>query len=298
MNLNDIDYLVTVAEQRHVGRAAEVLGLTQSALTRAIARLEALAGQPLFERHPKGVMLTAAGEVFLHRARRIRIEYDDALSEMHQMKTGEMGILRFGYSPSLDTPLLMSVIQRMLLHRPAARIQLAEKLMHDLVEMLLDGQLDLVAAPAPQAPHAGLSIQPLYDDILYVVADQNHPLHRRDKLVLADIATEPWLLPERHTHLRIVLNALMQRAGLPELNVRVETTSINLTNTLLLRGSRMLGVSSSWSLESMRHMGVAPLPISVPELGRQVALLSRKDSYQSPLSQRLRQLLVEELNPS
>ena len=48
MNLNDIDYLLAVAEQRHVGRAAEALGLTQPALTRAIARLEALAGMPLF----------------------------------------------------------------------------------------------------------------------------------------------------------------------------------------------------------------------------------------------------------
>ncbi|WP_141104185.1 helix-turn-helix domain-containing protein, partial [Noviherbaspirillum denitrificans] len=52
MNLNDIDYLATVAEHRHVGRAADALGLTQPALTRAIARMEALVGMPLFERHP------------------------------------------------------------------------------------------------------------------------------------------------------------------------------------------------------------------------------------------------------
>ncbi|KAI1698544.1 bacterial regulatory helix-turn-helix protein, lysR family domain-containing protein [Ditylenchus destructor] len=88
MNLNDIDYLVAVAEHRHVGRAAEALGLTQSALTRALARLEALAGLPLFERHPKGVMPTEAGLAFLRRARRIQLEYDDTLSELHQMKTG------------------------------------------------------------------------------------------------------------------------------------------------------------------------------------------------------------------
>ena len=98
MNLNDIDYLVAVAEHRHVGRAAETLGLTQSALTRALARLESLAGLPLFERHPKGVIPTEAGLAFLRRARRIQLEYDDTLSELHQMKTGELGILR-GHAP-------------------------------------------------------------------------------------------------------------------------------------------------------------------------------------------------------
>ena len=148
MNLNDIDYLVAVAEHRHVGRAAETLGLTQSALTRALARLESLAGLPLFERHPKGVIPTEAGLAFLRRARRIQLEYDDTLSELHQMKTGELGILRIGYSPSTDVERLMGVVRRLLLERPAARLHLSERLMHYLLA-------DLDACRAGAAARAG-----------------------------------------------------------------------------------------------------------------------------------------------
>jgi len=292
VNLNDIDYLVAVAEQRHVGRAAEALGLTQPALTRAIARLEAQAGMPLFERHPKGVMLTTAGEAFLHRAQRIRIEYDDALREMHQMKTGEMGILRIGYSPSLDDRLLMSVMRRMLLERPAARIHLTEKLMQYLLDMLLDGQLDLVVAPAPVSPPAQVEVLPLYQDVLHVIADLEHPLQRRRDLQMADLAAQPWLLPAPHTPLRTALNTLVLQAGLPELVVRVEVTVISLNNVGLLRGTRMLGIGSHSSLEPLRREGIGALPISLPVLRRQIALLLRKDAYQSPLSQRFRQLLL------
>ena len=189
----------------------------------------------------------------------------------------------------------MSVIRRMLLERPAARICLTEKLMQYLLDMLLDGQLDLVVAPAPLPPHAEVDVLPLYEDVLHVIADRDHPLQRRENLQLADIATQPWLLPARHTPLRTALNTLVLQAGLPELAVRVETTAISLNNVGLLLGTHMLGIASHGSLEPLRRVGIGPLSISLPVLRRQIALLSRKDAYQSPLSLRLRQLLMTEL---
>ncbi|MDY0748097.1 hypothetical protein SNE35_26590 [Paucibacter sp. R3-3] len=55
-----------------------------------------LAGIPLFERHPKGVLPMAAGEAFMRRARRIQMKFDDTVNELHRMKTGQLGILRIG----------------------------------------------------------------------------------------------------------------------------------------------------------------------------------------------------------
>ena len=298
MNLNDIDYLTAVAEQRHVGRAAEALGLTQPALTRAIARMEALAGMPLFERHPKGVVLTQAGEAFLARAQRIRLEYDDALREMHQMKTGELGILRVGFSPTLDDQRVMGAIRRMLVERPAARLHVVEKLMQYLLDMLIEGELDLVIAPIPSPPLPELDALPLLEDVLYVVADQAHPLHRRRNLQLADVAAEPWLLPAQNTRLRGQLETLVRDAGLPPLNIRVEINASSLSNFRLLSGTRMLGIGSTWTLERLRALGVMPLSISIPPLRRQIGLLTRKNAYMSPLAQRLRDLLIDEMKPA
>ena len=294
MNLNDIEYLATVAAHQHVGRAAEALGLTQPALTRAIARLEALAGMPLFERHPKGVVLTPAGEAFLRRAERIRMEYDDALSEMHQMKTGELGILRVGLTPTLDTERLMGVVRRLLVERPAARIHLTERLMHYLVQMLLDGELDAVVVPTPQPLPPELEATPLYDDVLHVVADAGHPLQQRRSLQLADLVDQPWLLPPPDTRMRRELERVVQQAGLPALNVRVEAAATGLNTLRLVTGTPMLTLGSQWSMEAMAGIGLRPLPIALPALRRRIGLLTRRHAHVSPLAHRLRELLVGE----
>nr|WP_297526006.1 LysR family transcriptional regulator [uncultured Roseateles sp.] len=294
MNLNDIDYLVAVAEHRHVGRAAETLGLTQSALTRALARLESLAGLPLFERHPKGVIPTEAGLAFLRRARRIQLEYDDTLSELHQMKTGELGILRIGYSPSTDVERLMGVVRRLLLERPAARLHLSERLMHYLLADLDAGEVDAVVAPLPQPMPAQLEAWPLCDDELRVMADAGHPLHKRDSLDVADIATQPWLLPPPDTRLRRELERVVQESGLPPLRVRVEGAATTLNAMRLLCGTPLLTLSSSWSVESLASIGLKPLPIALPALRRKIAWMTRRHGYRSPLLERMQTLLAEE----
>ncbi|OWW20012.1 hypothetical protein AYR66_11405 [Noviherbaspirillum denitrificans] len=253
---------------------------------------------PLFERHPKGVVLTQAGEAFLGRAQRIRLEYDDALREMHQMKTGELGVLRLGFSPTLDDQRVMGTIRRMLVERPAARLHIVEKLMQYLLDMLIEGELDLVIAPIPSPPMPEIDVVPLHEDVLYVVADQAHPLHQRRDLKLADVAAEPWLLPAQNTRLRGQLETLVREAGLPALNIRVEINASSLSNFRLLSGTRMLGIGSTWTLERLRALGVLPLSISVPPLRRQIGLLTRKNAYLTPLAQRLRELLAAEMKPS
>ena len=105
-----------------IGRAAEALGLSQPALTKALQRVEAQAGLPLFERSANGMRPTQAGARFLERARRIQLEYDDALQEMQGIRTGQLGMLRLGYSPSIQALVLDACRQllREAPRRPAA----------------------------------------------------------------------------------------------------------------------------------------------------------------------------------
>jgi len=294
MNLNDIDYLIAVSEHQHVGRAAEALGLTQSALTRAIARLEQLAGMPLFERHPKGVLPTVAGQAFLRRARRMQMEFDDTLSELHQMKTGELGILRIGYSPSTDTERVLRLVQRMLAERPAARVNLTERLMHYLMDDLANGTLDAVVAPLPRPLPADVAEVALYEDELRVVADAAHPLHRRCTLKFEDLTAEPWLLPPPDTRLRSELDRFVETVGFAPLTVRVEAAATNLNTMRMLRDSRMLSLSSAWALPVLAGIGLKPLPIALPAMRRRVGWLTRRHGHRSPLLERMEQLLVEE----
>ena len=90
METRDLEYVLAVEAHGGIGRAAEALDMTQPALTKAVQRVEAQLGVPLFERTTLGMRVTQAGAVFLERARRIRLEYEDAIKEMRGIQTGEV----------------------------------------------------------------------------------------------------------------------------------------------------------------------------------------------------------------
>ncbi len=294
MNLDDLHYLLAVAEHRNIGRAAESLGLTQPALTRAIRRLETEAGQPLFTRHPKGVEPTAAGTALLARARRIHVEHDDAMQELQQMKVGRLGLLRLGLNPSADFALFTTAARRLLAERPAARLRLIEGLTQETMELLINGQIDLFVAPLPAPLPPELEARPLYRDGLHVVADSGHPLCRRSELTLADVAAEPWLLPPAHYRVRTLLERRVADAGLPALTERVECNSFHLDTFRLLLGTRMLSLCTAAVVDAVQRLGLQTLEVKGLDLERDVSVLRRVGAYVAPLSQRFEELLREE----
>lgn len=291
MNIYDIDYFASVAEHKNIGKAAEALGLTQSALSRSISRLEVLAGQRLFTRHPRGVELTPAGEVLLHRASKIRVEYDDAMREMQQMRSGQLGLLRVGYTPSVDQSLVMAATRQLIVERVAAHLKMFELVMQDLIDMLHDGQLDIIIGPAPELATTELKISPLYRDHLLVVADREHPLFKRLHVNWADIAAEPWLLPQRNNRTRSMLEDKAMSCGLPPLDVRIESHTVNQAQFNLLRGTRLLSMCSEWLVKPMRALGLEVLEVTDFTLSREIVSIHRAGAYVSPLGERLEELL-------
>jgi DNA-binding transcriptional LysR family regulator len=95
MELRHMRYFVAVAEERHVGRAADRLEMAQPPLTRQIRQLEAIIGTPLFDRTPRGMALTGAGRRFLRGARAILVRAD--LAADNARKAAGQGHLSVGY---------------------------------------------------------------------------------------------------------------------------------------------------------------------------------------------------------
>lgn len=291
MTFDDVDYLAALWEHRHVGRAAQSLGLTQPALSRALARFETRLGMPLFERHPKGLIPTAAGEAYVRRMLRIRIELGDALSELDRMRSGKLGALRVGYSPSVDEALVLGACRRLVTERPAAHVTIVSRLMQDLHRFLVHGELDVIVAPVPAPAVTDLESVALYEDRLQIVADRRHPLLRRAVVTLADVAAQAWVLQPTQFRMRRMLDALVAEAGHPPLNVRIESDVAGLGRLALLRGTRMLSLHSDRDGDALERLGLRPVVVPGVVLDRRVALMRRMRGYVSPLSERFGELL-------
>ncbi|MGE0796897.1 MAG: LysR family transcriptional regulator [Lautropia sp.] len=292
MNLDDLDYLAALWEHRNVGRAAQSLGLTQPAMSRALGRAEARLGIPLFERTPRGLVPTVAGEAFIGRMLRVRTELGDAMSEIDQLRSGRLGTVRVGYSPSIDESHVHSACRRLTTERPAARLTVVSRLMEDLAQRLVQGDLDLVVAPVPDPVIPDLDMQVLYRDRLRVVADRRHPLLGRPRVTLADIAAQSWMLQPVQFRVRRMLDERVAEAKLPPLQVRIESDVAALARLTLLCGTRMLALHVDREQAVFERLGLRALDVAGLQLDRHVALMRRKGGYVSPLSARLGELLM------
>jgi len=291
METRDLDYLLEVRRCGSIGKAAEALGMSQPALTKAIKRIESEVGQAVFHRGPNGVALTPGGAVFVERAQRIALEYEDALKELRAIQTGEQGILRVGYSPTVPDSIVLRACRQLMNERPAARLRLRRRLANDLFTLMKAGELDMAVAPEPPDMSKEFDTLPLFRDRLHVMADESHPLHRKTRLRLHDLANEEWLLPGMNIPLRRQVNDAFRRQGLPEPALRVETDFAIPALLELVRGSRMLCIAGNATANS--QSGILPLNVDETELNlaRNVGAVLRVGGYVSPLAQRLVELL-------
>ncbi|MGF6506386.1 LysR family transcriptional regulator [Paraburkholderia sp. 32] len=293
METRDLEYLLAVEKHGGIGRAAEVLGMSQPALTKAIQRVEAQVGLGLFERTATGIVPTQAGALFIVRAQRIALEYEDALKEMHAIRSGEQGVLRIGYSPTVPNALVLGACRQLLNERPAARLRLRRRLARDLIDLLMAGELDLVVAPEPTRSVGDVTFVELFRDSLSVLADEAHALHRKRNLRLADLAGQEWLLPGPNILLRQQVDAAFERQGLGPPKLRVETDFGSTSLLHLLRGTTMLCIAGTESFESLEGLRALNLDMEELDLRRRIGVVFRTGAYLSPLAQRMVALLQE-----
>lgn len=293
MQIADLDYLLAVARGGSISRAADLLDISQPALTKAVRRIEADAGLRLFERTAKGVVPTEAGQAFIRRAARISLEYEDAMREMRQMRSGDLGVLRLGFSRTVNEQMVFEVCKTLLRERPAARFELRERLSGELLPMLRAGEIDLVLAPLPKGETTDMAFVPLYDDHLYIVAAHDHPLRRKSSVHLHHLADAEWVLPSRDTKIRQKLDDIFRHHGIGGPRIRVETDFGNISTYRLIQGTHLLSICGDETLGKLKPSGLEPLPVAGVDFGRSIGIMYRPDAYLSPLAQREIELLVD-----
>jgi DNA-binding transcriptional LysR family regulator len=147
MELRHLRYFIAIAEERSFTGAAERLWVAQPGLSTQMRRLEAELGVQLFERHPRGIDLTQAGELFLGRARTAVSAADVALATGRDLEAGVVGSLRLGLAAGPRWQLASELLLRFGAERPGVELTVVEAYGGTLWRDLRAGRLDALVAP-------------------------------------------------------------------------------------------------------------------------------------------------------
>lgn len=212
MQLQQLRYVVAVAEQRHFTRAAAALHVSQPSVSSAVRDLERELGAPLFHRERGGVTVTPAGAVFLPWARQALADLERSRVEVRELLGLRGGTLSLGATPSLTTGLLPPVLAGFRARWPAVGLSLREAGSSDLASAVAAGTLDAALVILPAAA-PGLVTTPLAVEELVLAVAVGHPLAQRRRLSLADLRGVPLVVPREGYELRAATVAACRGAG-------------------------------------------------------------------------------------
>lgn len=220
MEFEQLRQCLRIAETRNFTRAAQDIGLSQSALSRSVSRLEAELGQPLFERKPRTIALTDVGEVFIARAQQILALVEDTKAQISD--DGESGRVRVGAIPTIAPFFLPPLLRKFGKGFPRAQISIAEDTTDNLLKKCADGDVDVAIVALPITVRY-LEVQPVFDEELLLVLAKGHPLVDKKQIRLTDIRSLPFvLLNEAHCLTDNIQSFCRQKSFHP---VSVERTS-------------------------------------------------------------------------
>ncbi len=202
LDLRQLHYFVVVAEEEHVGRAAERLHISQSPLSRQIAQLEDKLGLVLFERSQQRIRLTADGKVFLAEARAFLTHGYRLESLARRLGKGDEGGLCIGYlEHAVHSGVLPDALRELRAQRPAVHVALYNYHSPEQLEGLRQRSLDiaLVCEP-PSADDPDLQCVQVLNDPMLLAVPEGHPLAQAKKIKPADLADQKWIGVVHHDH--------------------------------------------------------------------------------------------------
>ena len=229
MDFVRLQYFMAVAQAQSYSKAAAALNLSQPTLSRQVQLLEAELGQPLLERHGRGVRLTESGKAMLAHGRSISAAVDAAKADMAARLQSPRGKVRLGLPPLVASLVTPDVVQQFLQACPDASIIVEESLSIRLREWLLADRLDVAVLFDP-SPTPQLLTEPLAREPLVLISTR--PLPERVKV--AQLVDYPLVLPSRPQALRMIFDDAVEDQQLP-LRIVAEVDSIKMVLSLVAR---------------------------------------------------------------
>lgn len=294
LKLRHLQLLVTLDRFRHVGRAAEHLAVTQPAVSKALAEIEATLGLRLFDRSSRGTRPTAFGETVLRFARSVLADFERTSDELAALASGAKGRTAVGAMVVATPVLLARAIASLKTRSSETTVHVEEGDLTALVPKLRGGELDLVVGRLEPA-HAAtdLETEPLYNEPMVVVAGPSHRLARRRGVSWEDLSNEPWVVPPPWASMRRKLEQAFLQRRLARPSDLVEAVSF-LAIVSLVRERPAVAFLARSVAQSFAHEGLlAVLDIAFRQPMPPVGLIRLRGARRSPSAELIAQCLRE-----
>ncbi len=290
-NLRDLLYFEIVAEEGQIGRAALRVGRTQPAVTKCIDRLESAFGTTLLEPDGRGIRLTPVGHVLLQRARALRGATEEAVREVNDFAQGNAGRIRLGAGTIAADDLLPDICEAFMRRHPRVSIDLRTSPGPELMELLAQGELDLVVGLSPEN-HPDITTHTIARDAVVVAAHPAHPVFKLGKVTLRSLLEYGWILPTLNAPTRQWLNVVFESKGLPRPRAHIEANSLPMLPRLISR-TGLLCFMSRRTLHGSGAGKLREVELKETTLHRQFGVSYRHDHYLPPTAQLMIDMLVK-----
>lgn len=282
-DIRDLEAFLAVKETESFHAAAEVLNLSQSAVTRRVQKLEEALDTLLFERTTRKVRPTLAAKRLQARAQAIldgvqetvRAMRDESVSFAHQRHA----LLTLAIIPTLVPSLLPRAIAAFQQRGFAARFRVLDLSANEVAEAVAHGDADFGICSIPSL-EPSTQFEPLLEDRMVLAMPSGHPLAERAVLHWPELRDQPLILPARGTGNRILIDEAMGRARLPlfwTYEVSRSTTAL-----AMVAGGNGVALLPQTAVTQDMALSVQSRPMTAPEIARPVGIISRIGQVDAP----------------
>ncbi|MBN9008070.1 MAG: LysR family transcriptional regulator [Rhizobiales bacterium] len=283
LRLRQLKLVAAIGEQGTLRRAAGSINITQPTATKMLAEIEEIVGSKMYERGPRGLTANPLGRELLSFALRVLVEFERLGGALKARQNGSVGELVVGTILGTTADVVARAVVAMKEERPRLTIRLRGETSDNVLSLMEARRVDLAVGRFFETQrHAIFDYEHLGEEELCLVVRPEHPLSRKRKLSLTELADERWIMHAASNPARQVLEAEFGRAGLSQPSDVIETNSILTALQILELCDTVAMLSQSLVRDHLARGLLRRLPVAMEARIGGFGLLTRRGE---PLSE-------------
>lgn len=286
IKVQDLRMLVALDDHGTILNAANIMDLSQPAITKRLQDLERDLGVTLFHRMSRGVEPTPYGEIIIKYAHTILNQLRSAEGEVSDLADGLGGRLAVGIPVSASTDLVSEAIVDLLERRKNVQVTLVEDYNIRLIPSLKRGDLDLIVGRLPKKTQfEDINIEPFYKESLQIVVRNDHPLAKKKRVSPKELGDWHWLMPPHNSAMHIQLENFFRKK-----DMKMPTTSVyslsHAGSLKVVKNQNLIATFPSESIaDEVKAGNLKVLNIDLSSEATEVGIITRQSGFNSPATE-------------